>query len=51
MNPDEVFFDRLADRASQPVNIQPFGRKLVPDLPTWAERFLHCRPITMRETI
>ena len=24
--PDRVFFDRLADRAYQPVNIQPFGQ-------------------------
>ena len=33
INHDEVSFDRLADRAYQPVNIQPFGRKLVPDRP------------------
>jgi len=24
--PDRVFFDRLDDRAYQPVNIQPFGQ-------------------------
>ncbi|MGB4223773.1 MAG: hypothetical protein WBJ54_08155, partial [Syntrophorhabdus sp.] len=45
------FFDRLADRAYQPVNIQHFGRNLVLDLPIWAERLLHCRSITMEETI
>ena len=49
--PDRVFFDRLDDRAYQPVNIQPFGRNLAPGPPVWAERFLHCRSITMAETV
>ena len=26
--PDRVFFDRLDDRAYQPVNIQPFGHNI-----------------------
>ena len=51
INPDKVSFDRLDDRTFQPVNIQPFGRNLAPGPPTWAERFLHCRSITMRDTV